>query len=144
MIIRPATLNDTDRIAELYQQLFVLMAEYQPDRWRPAQQDRGFIENAVADENFVCWLRKRKTVSPDLPLHRHRIPHLILVWCRAVSVISLILWLIRQYAGRAPVKNCWMLSKPGQKSRDIHIWSYRYCRKIPAHCGYMSVKVISR
>lgn len=32
MIIRPATLNDTDRIAELYQQLFVLMAEYQPDR----------------------------------------------------------------------------------------------------------------
>ncbi|SPX94546.1 putative acetyltransferase [Morganella morganii] len=55
MIIRPATLNDTDRIAELYQQLFVLMAEYQPDRWRPAQQDRGFIENAVADETF-CLL----------------------------------------------------------------------------------------
>ena len=55
MIIRPATLNDTDRIAELYQQLFVLMAEYQPDRWRPAEQDRGFIENAVADETF-CLL----------------------------------------------------------------------------------------
>lgn len=55
MIIRPATLNDTDRIAELYQQLFVLMAEYQSDRWRPAQQDRGFIENAVADEKF-CLL----------------------------------------------------------------------------------------
>lgn len=55
MIIRPATLNDTDRIAELYQQLFVLMAEYQPDRWRPAQQDRGFIKNAVADETF-CLL----------------------------------------------------------------------------------------
>ncbi len=28
MIIRPATLNDTDRIAELYQQLFTLMADY--------------------------------------------------------------------------------------------------------------------
>lgn len=55
MIIRPATLNDTDRIAELYQPLFVLMAEYQPDRWRPAEQDRGFIENAVADETF-CLL----------------------------------------------------------------------------------------
>ncbi|EPL8092646.1 N-acetyltransferase family protein [Morganella morganii] len=52
MIIRPATLNDTDRIAELYQQLFLLMAEYQPDRWRPAAQDRGFIENAVTDEKF--------------------------------------------------------------------------------------------
>ena len=55
MIIRPATLNDTDRIAELYQQLFTLMADYQPDRWRPAQQDRGFIENAVTDEKF-CLL----------------------------------------------------------------------------------------
>lgn len=52
MIIRPATRNDTDRIAELYQQLFLLMAEYQPDRWRPAEQDRGFIENAVTDEKF--------------------------------------------------------------------------------------------
>ncbi|RUT66241.1 GNAT family N-acetyltransferase [Morganella morganii] len=55
MIIRPATLNDTDRIAELYQQLFALMAGYQPDRWCPAEQDRGFIENAVADEKF-CLL----------------------------------------------------------------------------------------
>lgn len=55
MIIRPAALNDTDRIAELYQQLFTLMADYQPDRWRPAQQDRGFIENAVTDEKF-CLL----------------------------------------------------------------------------------------
>lgn len=27
MIIRPAALNDTDRIAELYQQLFTLMAD---------------------------------------------------------------------------------------------------------------------
>lgn len=55
MIIRPAALNDTDRIAELYQQLFTLMADYQPDRWRPAEQDRGFIENAVTDEKF-CLL----------------------------------------------------------------------------------------
>ena len=59
MIIRPAALNDTDRIAELYQQLFTLMADYQPDRWRPAQQDRGFIENAVTDEKF-CLLVAEK------------------------------------------------------------------------------------
>lgn len=52
MNIRSAQLNDTDRIAELYQQLFTEMAAFQPDRWLPAEQTCEFIENAVTDEKF--------------------------------------------------------------------------------------------
>lgn len=52
MNIRSAQLNDTGRIAELYQQLFTEMATFQPDRWLPAEQTREFIENAVTDEKF--------------------------------------------------------------------------------------------
>lgn len=144
MIIRSAILNDTDRIAELYQQLFLLMADYQPDRWRPAEQDRGFIENAVTDEKFCLLVAETEGHIAGSPLRRRRIPHLIPVWCRVVSVISLILWLIRRYADRAPVKNYWILLKTGQRHRAIRIWSCPCCRKTPVPCVYMSAKAISR
>ena len=52
MNIRSAQLNDTGRIAELYQQLFTEMAAFQPERWLPAEQTCEFIENAVTDEKF--------------------------------------------------------------------------------------------
>ncbi|OBU07234.1 GNAT family N-acetyltransferase [Morganella psychrotolerans] len=52
MNIRSAQLNDTGRIAELYQQLFTEMAAFQPERWLPAEQTCEFIENALTDEKF--------------------------------------------------------------------------------------------
>lgn len=147
MIIRPAALNDTDRIAELYQQLFTLMADYQPDRWRPAQQDRGFIENAVTDEKFCLLVAETEGHIAGFAFAQTQVtsPYTCIpVWCRVVSVISLILWLIRRYADRAPEKNYWMLLKTGQRHRAIRIWSCQCCRKTPVPCVYMSAKAISR
>ncbi|XKD93653.1 hypothetical protein ACISK3_02830 [Morganella morganii] len=49
------------------------MAEYQPGRRRPAEQDRGFIENAVTDEK--CCLLVAETEGYQPVIHTLAIKH---------------------------------------------------------------------
>lgn len=144
MIIRPAALNDTDRIAELYQQLFTLMADYQPDRWRPAQQDRGFIENAVTDEKFCLLVAETEGHIAGFAFAQTQVtsPYTCVVPRRFGYIFDIVV--DPAVRGQGTGKNYWMLLKTGQRHRAIRIWSYRCCRKTPVPCVYMSAKAISR
>lgn len=144
MIIRPAALNDTDRIAELYQQLFTLMADYQPDRWRPAQQDRGFIENAVTDEKFCLLVAETEGHIAGFAFAQTQVtsPYTCVVPRRFGYIFDIVV--DPAVRGQGTGKNYWMLLKTGQRHRAIRIWSCQCCRKTPVPCVYMSAKAISR
>lgn len=144
MIIRPAALNDTDRIAELYQQLFTLMADYQPDRWRPAQQDRGFIENAVTDEKFCLLVAETEGHIARFAFAQTQVtsPYTCVVPRRFGYIFDIVV--DPAVRGQGTGKNYWMLLKTGQRHRAIRIWSCQCCRKTPVPCVYMSAKAISR
>ena len=52
MMIREATRDDLNAVLSLYHTLFTEMALLDPERMRPAEQSREFVENAIYDDKF--------------------------------------------------------------------------------------------
>lgn len=72
MEIRLAAIEDTETVLALYRVLFGELAALQPDSFESADQDRGFVQDAIRDEHADVLLAAVQGITVGFAMVRRR------------------------------------------------------------------------